>query len=177
MAMRIVDLLDVVHVDEQEADARSLPCIGERRVEAALEQRPVWQAREEVMVGGPPDFLFGGLAVVDIGNAANPLPNRAVRRLEWHGVGKHPPVLPIGAPHPELDLVECCGSACLLPDGRGFSPIVGMDDIEPPATNVLAFRLAAILRPAPAPRNTSFRIGKPDDGGTGLEIPDRKSVV
>ena len=79
VAQRVVHELEVVEVQEDHADAEVVPAgAGERVLEHLLEQRPVRQARELVVVGEERDLLLGRLALGDVEDHALDQPGLAL---------------------------------------------------------------------------------------------------
>ena len=63
----IVDILEVVEIEQQQAHAGpGVPRILQGLVQADMEQRPVRQARQRVVVGGSPDGFLGRFPIGDV---------------------------------------------------------------------------------------------------------------
>src|SRR5687768_8283826 len=96
MAERVVHVLEVVQVNQQETDRRSvLLRLSKSFAQTSLEEGAVWQLRKRVMVGQPPETLLSLFLVMDVSNRANPFPNRAVVGLQRHTTSQNPAILTI----------------------------------------------------------------------------------
>ena len=66
MSEGVVDALEAVDVHEHQRHLGAAPlCLGEGMAEPVLEQGPVGQAGERIMVGHMPDLALGALALDD----------------------------------------------------------------------------------------------------------------
>ena len=64
---RVVDVLEIVEVDQEQAHARAgLFGLGERRFETVLKEVAVRKTGEGIVIGRAPDFLFGLLVLADV---------------------------------------------------------------------------------------------------------------
>ena len=93
----IVHGLEAVEVDEEQSDRASIgPRPVEGGLEARLEQRPVGEAGEDVVIGRPPHLLFGNLTVGDVEGYSDEALSLA-RPSELRAAGGKPDLAPIRA--------------------------------------------------------------------------------
>ena len=118
VAERVVDDLEAVEVQEEHAQPLLL-AVGLRDgdVQAVVEEQPVGQTGEDVVVGEALDLLFGALPLRDVeGDAEH---GRPAPELDGAGGGVQPALLAV----PALDLeLVARGDRCPLPAGSARAP-------------------------------------------------------
>ena len=100
MAEPVVDLLEVIKIEDQEADPPSCPFGLIQCLQQALLKEPaVGQPRQLIVICRPAQALLRGLPFVDVFQCAVPLDDRAILSEPRRGSGSEPTIVPIDQAH------------------------------------------------------------------------------
>ena len=159
VAERVVDDLEAVEIEEEHAQPL-LQAMGlrHRDVEAVVEEQPVGQAGEDVVVGQALDLLLGALPLRDVeGDAEH---GRPPPELDGAGRGIQPALLAV----PALDLE-------LVARGHGLAALAGQA--------ALADRLAevGVHEPPEAQVPELLAVVAGDGGGGGVRVAEALVLI
>src|SRR5215204_1575064 len=102
------------------------------------------------MVGQPPEALLSLLFFVNVGDRANPFPNRAVIGLQRHSTSHNPAVLTSLGQNAIGHLAGLALLENFLPDRNDPLPVIRMKGIQPAMAFIPLGRLRREFLPAPA---------------------------
>jgi hypothetical protein len=132
MSERVVHELEVVEIEGEHSDTEVVSARASNRgVEHLLEERPIGQAGELVVIRQERHLLLGSLAVGDVEDHALDQPGLAVLVVDRVGLLEHPPDRAVLMDHPVLVvewLVRVVRIPVLLP---GAADVLGVHVVPP----------------------------------------------
>ena len=136
VAERVVDVLEVIEVEQQQPDlVAGAARAGERGVEPVVEQRPVGQAGEAVVVGEVPKALLDVAPLGDVLADPEQGDDLAVVVDLAARLGPDMPLRPVRRPDTELEGRGRPRAHDMVEPGADALPVVGVDeaqdDVEP----------------------------------------------